>query len=435
MLRAGMISDDLAFWRAVCGSISSQVDSGVCRCHCHCLSLCHGRCHCHVVTLSFSCVAASSSCRAYHHRRPVSLGLELLASASDSLLRRTQPAFFEEHGRLMDAIAAAEDAQRAAGVAPSPPEPVAAAVLPRHVAGPEGQPANDDGLLGAAFFGTDDDELEAALMLPDPHMAAKRAARETAGDGQGPGKRRRTEEAGGPSAADTTHAPKELVAGVVDEPPSAMVAVGAERPSAVLASAQAPLHSSPAATEDPGAQLDAAVGKRKAASSSAAEQSDSKRPRSQPMLRELQQVTKSQAPAVDASHAAADGGGSDRDKTPLDGGNATGEELRREAERQAARDRVSASPDTPPDGQRRKPSQETSAMPARPAAPVAQSGDMAPQTAAPEPSGLASTGAAPALVPCFGVGCSCDPARIRVQTRLQQRVCQGQTGREPCNSL
>ncbi len=52
MLRVGMISDDLAFWRAVCGSITSQVDSGVCCCHCHCLSLCQCRCHRHFVTLS-----------------------------------------------------------------------------------------------------------------------------------------------------------------------------------------------------------------------------------------------------------------------------------------------------------------------------------------------------------------------------------------------
>ena len=289
------------------------------------------------------------------------------------------------------------------------------------------------------FDTAEDDELEAALMLPDPHLAAKRAARETVGDDQGLGKRRRTEEAGGPSAVDATHQPKQL--GVCASP-DARAAVGTEPPAQRIvdraASAQAALRSVPAAAEVFDAH--AGAGKRKAASGPAASaaQSDVKRPRRQSLPHRPQAVTEGGAddvPAGSPAPAATCGGGSGRDRASSAGGNAAaGDELRHEAEMAADQDRVSASPDTPPDGQRR-PSQETSAVPAHPAALAMQSGDTAAHTAAPEPSGLPSTGAGlriPSLLlarhPLFLCGI---PEQIRHGSRCNN-VKQGSTQMQGC---
>ena len=309
----------------------------------------------------------------------------------------------------MDAIAAAEDAQRAAGPAAPSLEPIGAAVSP-----PGGASANADDFLGAMFDTAEDDELEAALMLPDPHTAAKRAAREAAGEGQGPSKRRHTEKAGGPSAADVAHEPTQLASKGVDAPPGAKAAVSLEPPSERLvpraASAQAAPRSSPAAPDVPART---GASKRRAASSPAAgaPQSETKRPRRQPQAQEQPQATDGEtieAFAAGAGRTFVDGGVPGGERTSPAGDDATGDELRREAERRAARDRVSASPDTPPD-RRRRPLEQTGAVPAILATSAVQSIDAAVQRTAPEPSGLPSTGTAPAAVPCCNDACSYDP--------------------------
>ena len=199
-----------------------------------------------------------------------------------------QAAFCEEHSGLMDAIAAAQDAQRRVSVVPAL-DPAIIRIEPAQPAPPKGSFAALDSFLGAPMRDSADGNEDSAQQMPDAPLAAKRGSDLSDSAGHSGGKRRRVEGTAGPSLAaehreDRGEAGAEVCAG-----DSQAVTAAAITQVQRVASAQTAQHAASPVTAAPGA-FSASTGKRKAFSGSAAvlDGAEAKRRRQRSLLQESQ---------------------------------------------------------------------------------------------------------------------------------------------------